>query len=86
MVQRIACTRAGGFLAVITLLFLTLAQSVMGGSKHELKAVVDEFRADEITHKKIALSTGAENAPAYLLFSAAVKTGSRLAIWLSERV
>ena len=58
----------------------------MGGSKHELKAVVDEFRADEITHKKIALSTGAENAPAYLLFSAAVKTGSRLAFWLSERV
>ncbi len=58
----------------------------MGGSKHELKAVVDEFRADEITHKKIALSTRAESAPAYLLFLAAVKTGSRLAIWLSERV
>ena len=80
MVQRIDCARAGEFLAVITLLFLTLAQSVMGGSKHELKAVVDEFRADEITHRKFELSTRAENMPTYLLFSATVKTGWRLSI------
>ena len=58
----------------------------LGDSEPELKAVIDEFRADEIGHKESALAAGAENAPAYPVLSAAVKTGSRLAIWLSERV
>jgi ubiquinone biosynthesis monooxygenase Coq7 len=58
----------------------------LGDTEPELKAVIDEFRVDEIGHKESALSAGAENAPAYPVLSAAVKTGSRLAIWLSERV
>ena len=63
------------------------AQSdALGDTEPELKAVIDEFRAEEIGHKESALSAGAENAPGYPLLSAAVKTGSRLAIWLSERV
>ena len=58
----------------------------LGDTEPELKAVIDEFRADEIGHKESALEAGAENAPGYPILSAAVKTGSRLAIWLSERV
>jgi ubiquinone biosynthesis monooxygenase Coq7 len=58
----------------------------LGDTEPELKAVIDEFRADEIAHKESALEAGAKNAPGYPLLSAAVKTGSRLAIWLSERV
>ena len=52
----------------------------------ELLATVEKFRDEEIEHKETALAEGAREAPAYPLLSAAVKSGSRLAIWLSERV
>ena len=52
----------------------------------ELLATVEKFRGEELEHKETALAEGAEEAPAYPVLSAAVKTGSRLAIWLSERV
>ncbi|MGH6880596.1 MAG: hypothetical protein ACREFM_06740 [Hypericibacter sp.] len=32
------------------------------------------------------MAEGAERAPAYPALTAAVKTGSRLAIWLAERI
>lgn len=51
-----------------------------------LKSVIEEFRADELAHRDTALAHGAEQAPAYPVLSAAIKAGSRLAIWLSERV
>jgi ubiquinone biosynthesis monooxygenase Coq7 len=59
---------------------------ILGDQEAELKTVIEEFRADEIAHKQSAIEAGAEKAPAYPLLSAAVKTGSRLAIWLSERI
>ena len=52
----------------------------------ELKAVVEKFREDELEHRDTALAHGAEQAPAYPVLSAAIKGGSRLAIWLSERI
>ncbi len=52
----------------------------------ELRAVIEDFRADEAEHRETGLAHGAEDAPGYPLLSAAVKTGSRLAIWLSERI
>jgi len=52
----------------------------------ELKAVVEEFRADELEHRDTALAQGAEGAPGYPVLTAAIKAGSRLAIWLSERI
>lgn len=51
-----------------------------------LKSVIEEFRADELEHRDTALAHGAERAPAYPVLTAAIKAGSRLAIWLSERV
>jgi ubiquinone biosynthesis monooxygenase Coq7 len=39
-----------------------------------------------VAHRDEALASGAENAPAYDLLTAAIKGGSRLAIWLSTRV
>ena len=51
-----------------------------------LKAVVEEFRAEELEHRDTALAHGAEGAPGYQVLSAAIKAGSRLAVWLSERV
>ena len=52
----------------------------------ELKDMVDRFRAEEIEHRDMALGEGAEEAPGYELLSAGIKTGSRIAIWLSERL
>ena len=52
----------------------------------ELRAVVEEFRADEAEHRDIGIAHGARETPGYELLSAAIKTGSRLAIWLSTRI
>jgi ubiquinone biosynthesis monooxygenase Coq7 len=50
-----------------------------------LKTTIEEFRGEELEHRDIGLAHGAEEAPAYPLLSGAIKTGSRLAIWLAER-
>lgn len=51
----------------------------------DLKHTIETFRKEELEHRDIGLEHGAEEAPAYELLSGAVKAGSRLAIWLSER-
>ena len=58
----------------------------LGDDEGELKATIEEFRADELEHRDTGLAHGAEQAPGYEVLSAAIKTGSRLAIWLSERI
>jgi ubiquinone biosynthesis monooxygenase Coq7 len=52
----------------------------------QLKATVEDFRAEEIAHKQEALAQGAEEAPGYKLLSETIKAGCRLAILLSERI
>ncbi len=44
------------------------------------------FRDDELAHRDTALAHGAEDIPGYDLLGAAVKTASRVAIWLSTRL
>ena len=58
----------------------------LGDDEAELKSTVEKFRAEEIEHRDTALAAGAEQAPAYEALSAVIKTGSRLAIWLSMRI
>jgi ubiquinone biosynthesis monooxygenase Coq7 len=58
----------------------------LGDSDPDLKATVEDFRAEEIQHRDAALAHGAEQAPAYRLLSEAIKAGCRLAIRLSEKV
>ena len=57
----------------------------LGDDETELRYTIEEFRADEQRHREVGLAEGAENAPAYPLLTGAIKTGSRLAIWLSTR-
>ena len=52
----------------------------------ELKATVQDFRADEAAHRHEALARGAEEARGYRILSEAIKSGCRLAIKLSERL
>lgn len=58
----------------------------LGEDEAELKATIETFRAEELEHRDIGLANEAEQAPGYPVLSAAIKTGCRLAIWLSERV
>lgn len=58
----------------------------LGDDEQPLKDVIKTFRAEEIEHRDIARADGAAQAPGYELLSAAVKTGSKLAIWLSSRI
>jgi ubiquinone biosynthesis monooxygenase Coq7 len=58
----------------------------LGEDEKPLRARIEEFRADELEHRDTALKHGAEQAPGYPALSAAIKAGSRLAIWLSERL
>jgi ubiquinone biosynthesis monooxygenase Coq7 len=52
----------------------------------ELRDALEGFRADERAHRDTGLAHGARQTPGYAPLSAAIKAGSRLAIWLSERV
>ena len=58
----------------------------LGEEEPALKSAIDEFRHDEVEHGATAKSHGALEAPLYEGISAVVKTGSRLAIWLSTRL
>lgn len=58
----------------------------LGDDEAELRDTVERFRRDELAHRDEALASGAEQAPGYGLLTAAIKGGSRLAIWLSTRV
>lgn len=55
------------------------------GGEEELVKTVERFRAEELEHRDLAIDHGAENAPGSPVVSAAIKAGSKLAIWLSER-
>jgi ubiquinone biosynthesis monooxygenase Coq7 len=58
----------------------------LGDDEAPLRETIEKFRADEIGHRDEALAAGAEEAIAYPALSAAIKAGSRLAIWLSTRI
>src|SRR5215813_12486880 len=58
----------------------------LGKEEPALRATIEEFRADELHHRDVALEHGAEEAPGYGLLTQAIKAGSRLAIWLSTRL
>jgi ubiquinone biosynthesis monooxygenase Coq7 len=60
--------------------------AALGDDEAELRTTVEKFRADELAHRDDALASGAERAPAYGALTAAIKAGSRLAIWLSTRI
>lgn len=58
----------------------------LGDKEPELKAAIDEFRAEEQEHRDTAIAHGAEDTPGYALLSGAIKTGCRAAIWLAKRI
>ena len=51
-----------------------------------LKEVITKFRNDELHHKDIAYEEGATKKGVYSLMDKVIKTGSRLAISISEKI
>lgn len=56
----------------------------LGDDEAVLKAALEEFRAHELEHRETALVQGGDLPPNPL--TAAIKAGSKLAIWLSTRI
>lgn len=57
----------------------------LGDDEAELRDTIERFRQEEVEHRDLARREGAAEAPAYPLLSGAIKRGTRLAVWLSER-
>ena len=60
--------------------------ATLGEEDPAFRETILSFRDDEIAHRDLAIAQGAEESPGYDLISAVVKTGSRVAIWLSTRL
>lgn len=58
----------------------------LGADEKPLQQTIEKFRAEEVQHRDTGLAHGAEQAAAYPVLTQAIKAGSRLAIWLAERV
>ena len=52
----------------------------------DLKEKIKKFREDELDHKDIAYENGANKDGVYYFFDKIIKTGSRIAISLSEKI
>ncbi len=61
-------------------------QAALGDSDPELAGLIAEARTDEAEHRDAAIAEGARRSPALDPLKSAIRAGTRVAIWLSERV
>ena len=58
----------------------------LGDSEKNLKKKIIKFREDELNHKDIAYEKGATKKGPYSILDKLIKTGSRIAINISEKI
>ncbi len=58
----------------------------LGSEEKELKKKITKFREDELHHKDIAYEKGASKKGFYSILDKIIKTGSKIAINISEKV
>ncbi len=58
----------------------------LGDDEKDLRETITTFREDELHHRDVSLSHGASEAPGYEALTAAIRTGTRLAVWLAKRI
>ena len=58
----------------------------LDSSEKELKKNIIKFREDELHHKNIAYEKGATKKGFYSLMDKIIKTGSKIAINISEKI
>lgn len=57
----------------------------LGEDESELRQSIETFRSEEVEHRDTAVEEGGRDVAGFPVLSSAVKLGSRVAIWLSER-
>ena len=58
----------------------------IGEDEKELKAKIEKFKGDEINHKNIAYESGASKIGLYSIMDKIIRTGSKIAITISEKI
>ena len=58
----------------------------LGDDEKNLKKKITKFREDELNHKDIAYEKGATKKGAYSILDLVIKTGSKIAINISEKI
>ena len=58
----------------------------LGDDEKELKNKIIKFREDELHHKDIAYEKGASKKGLYSIMDKIIKTGSKIAINISEKI
>jgi len=58
----------------------------LGNDEMDLKAKIEKFKEQEVNHKNIAYESGATNKGLYSIMDKVIRTGSRIAITLSEKI
>jgi len=58
----------------------------LGDDEKVLKTKIEKFKSDEINHKNIAYESGATNKGFFSIMDKLIKTSSRIAIAISEKI
>tara|TARA_B100000029_G_scaffold275636_1_gene270318 strand:+ start:980 stop:1513 length:534 start_codon:yes stop_codon:yes gene_type:complete len=58
----------------------------IGDDEEELKNKIEKFKGDEINHKNIAYDSGASKSGLYSVMDKLIRTGSKIAITISEKI
>ena len=58
----------------------------IGDDEKDLKNKIEKFKGDEINHKNIAYETGASKTGLYSIMDKIIRTGSKIAITISEKI
>ena len=58
----------------------------LANDEKELKSKIIKFREDELHHKNIAYEEGATKKGFYSIMDKVIKTGSKIAIGISEKI
>ena len=58
----------------------------LGNDEMDLKTKIEKFKGEEVKHKNIAYESGATNKGLYSIIDKVIRTGSRIAITISEKI
>jgi len=58
----------------------------LGNDEMDLKTKIEKFKGEEVKHKNMAYESGATNKGLYSIMDKVIRTGSRIAITISEKI
>ena len=58
----------------------------IGEDEKDLKTKIEKFKGDEVNHKNIAYESGATRTGIYSIMDKIIRTGSKIAITISEKI